>query len=156
MLKKGMIHISLRSVLAILLVLVLSLSAVSCRKSSDQKKKEKASQESSTGSKEDTQQVDEIMVEQLVDKAMKKLTLEQKIGQLFIVCTDSLDFDAETELTEAGAKQIEKYQPGGVIFFSFNLKEPKLAISTSSPLSKDSKIISNVKSTALFESLIDK
>lgn len=73
----------------------------------------------------DSDEIDDIMMEHLVDKALKNMSLEQKIGQLFIVCTDSLDFNAETKLTDKAVENLEKYQPGGVVFFSFNLKDKK-------------------------------
>ena len=58
----------------------------------------------------------------MVSDALSKMTLKEKIGQLFVVCTDSLDFNAETEVTEKMRKNLEEYKPGGVIFFSYNLK----------------------------------
>ena len=73
--------------------------------------------------KDATEEIDDILVEQLVDRAMENLSLEQKIGQLFIVCTDSLDFEAETEMTGKAAETLTTYHPGGVILFSFNLKD---------------------------------
>ena len=69
----------------------------------------------------DPEKLDDITMDALVDEALKQMTLEQKIGQLFIVCTDSLDFNAETEMTEQMETNLKKYQPGGVILFSFNL-----------------------------------
>ncbi|MBQ9155685.1 MAG: glycosyl hydrolase family 3 [Eubacterium sp.] len=112
-LKKNQIYIIL------ILLLGLCLAGTGCGR----KKKEKGSQpeEASTMAKDSTE-IDEIMMENLVDDLLEEMTLEEKIGQLFIVCTDSLDFDAETSLTDQAAERIEKYQPGGVIFFSFNLK----------------------------------
>lgn len=80
------------------------------------------SEESSTSIQDaDPENLDEITMDALVDEALKQMTLEQKIGQLFIVCTDSLDFNAETEMTDQMKMNLEKYQPGGVILFSFNL-----------------------------------
>ena len=69
----------------------------------------------------DPESLDDITMEGLVSEVLGEMTLEQKIGQLFIVSTDSLDFNAETKMTDAMKANIEKYQPGGVIFFSFNL-----------------------------------
>ena len=66
--------------------------------------------------------VDEITLDGMVSDALSKMTLKEKIGQLFVVCTDSLDFNAETEVTEKMGKNLEEYKPGGVIFFSYNLK----------------------------------
>lgn len=70
----------------------------------------------------DSTQIDDIMMSNLVADVMEDMTLEQKIGQLFIVCTDSLDFHAETEMTDTMQKNLETLQPGGIIFFSFNLE----------------------------------
>ena len=66
--------------------------------------------------------MDEITLDGMVSDALSKMTLKEKIGQLFVVCTDSLDFNAETEVTEKMRKNLEEYKPGGVIFFSYNLK----------------------------------
>lgn len=71
-----------------------------------------------------SEELDDIVIEQMVDQALEHMTLEQKIGQLFVVCTDSLDFDAETKMTDKAAETLSAYQPGGVILFSFNLKDP--------------------------------
>lgn len=69
----------------------------------------------------DPESLDDITMEGLVSAVLDQMTLEQKIGQLFIVSTDSLDFNAETKMTDQMKENIQKYQPGGVIFFSFNL-----------------------------------
>lgn len=84
-------------------------------------KKEKDKSENSTKSSED-KAVDEITLDGMVSDDLSKMTLKEKIGQLFVVCTDSLDFNAETEVTEKMRKNLEEYKPGGVIFFSYNLK----------------------------------
>ena len=84
-------------------------------------KKGKDKSENSTKSSED-KAVDEITLDGMVSDALSKMTLKEKIGQLFVVCTDSLDFNAETEVTEKMGKNLEEYKPGGVIFFSYNLK----------------------------------
>lgn len=84
--------------------------------------------ESSTSIVEaDPESLDDITMEGLVSEVLDQMTLEQKIGQLFIVSTDSLDFNAETKMTDKMKENIEKYQPGGVIFFSFNLTTKKSA-----------------------------
>lgn len=68
----------------------------------------------------DPENLDDITMEGLVSEILGQMTLEQKIGQLFIVSTDSLDFNAETNMTDKMKENIKKYQPGGVIFFSYN------------------------------------
>ncbi len=81
---------------------------------------ERKVQESTSIVNADPETLDDITMESLVAELLGNMSLEQKIGQLFIVNTDSLDFNAETAMTKKMRKNIQKYQPGGVIFFSFN------------------------------------
>lgn len=83
------------------------------------------SDESTSIKDADPETLDDITMDSLVSEVLGQMTLEQKIGQLFIVSTDSLDFNAEKKMTDKMKENIEKYQPGGVIFFSFNLKNKK-------------------------------
>ena len=69
-------------------------------------KKEKDKSENSTKSSED-KAVDEITLDGMVSDALSKMTLKEKIGQLFVICTDSLDFNAETEVTDDTAEDTE-------------------------------------------------
>lgn len=105
------------SLLLFCLVLLGMLTA--CGKVADGENSETAS----TSIKDaDPENLDDITMDALVEEAMKQMTLEQKIGQMFIVCTDSLDFNAETEITEQMKQKWDQYRPGGVILFSFNLE----------------------------------
>ena len=88
---------------------------------SSHKKKEKS--EKSTSVSKSSGELDDITLEGMVSDALSSMTLKEKIGQMFIVCTDSLDFDAETEVTEKMRQKLQEYKPGGVIFFSYNIKE---------------------------------
>lgn len=107
---------TLISLMLVVMVLTVVLAACGKKEASDQPA------EASTSIQDaDPENLDDITMDALVDEAMKQMTLEQKIGQLFIVCTDSLDFNAETEMTDEMKTNLEKYQPGGVILFSFNL-----------------------------------
>lgn len=82
--------------------------------------------EAATSVKEaNPEKLDDITMEKLVSEVMDEMTLEQKIGQLFIVNTDSLDFNAEKNITDKMKETIKEYRPGGVIFFSFNLDNRK-------------------------------
>ena len=115
-----------KSILLLFILAAAVMMMVGCGKSRSKdsgKDGKSASEESSTESAGDTGEIDDIMMEHLIEKAMNNMTLEQKIGQMFIVCTDSLDFDAETQLTGPAEETLKKYQPGGVILFSFNLKD---------------------------------
>lgn len=100
----------------VVMVLTVVLAACGKKEASDQ-----PAEASTSIQNADPENLDDITMDALVDEAMKQMTLEQKIGQLFIVCTDSLDFNAETEMTDEMKTNLEKYQPGGVILFSFNL-----------------------------------
>ena len=60
----------------------------------------------------DPESLDDITMEGLVSEALGQMTLEQKIGQLFIVSTDSLDFNAETKMTKKNAKEYRKIPAG--------------------------------------------
>lgn len=116
--KKELYSIKLISILMVILLLTVQTG---CGRASRKKEKEISPETASTRFSEETGEIDDVMMEHLLEKVMKKLTLEQKIGQMFIVCTDSLDFNAETAMTDKAAETLKKYQPGGVIFFSFNL-----------------------------------
>lgn len=95
------------------------------------KKEKKASgedrpqEESSTGAEEESSRLDEITLDGMAGDVLATMSLEEKIGQLFVVCTDSLDFSAEKKITDEMRENLEKYQPGGVILFSFNLEDPQ-------------------------------
>lgn len=111
------------ALLCICLVMMLIIVA-GCGKSDADGNGQKA--ENSTSIKEmNPEDLDEITMDALTTELMRQMTLEEKIGQLFIVNTDSLDFNAERKMTETMEENLKKYQPGGVIFFSFNLKNKK-------------------------------
>ncbi len=71
-------------------------------------------------------------VQQLLDS----MTLEQKVGQLFLVRPDSLDVsqtqeqindakaDGVTELTDDMRQMLAEYPVGGVVIFGKNLESP--------------------------------
>ena len=105
----------------IVLLLCLTLFAGILAGCGSHKKKEKS--EESTSTSKDSGELDDITLEGMVSDALSSMTLKEKIGQMFIVCTDSLDFDAETEVTKKMQQKLEEYKPGGVIFFSYNLKD---------------------------------
>lgn len=101
------------------------------------KKEKKKPEEKTSISDMNPEKIDDITMEGMVSDALSSMTLKEKIGQMFIVCTDSLDFDAETKVTEKMKKNLEEYKPGGVIFFSYNLKNRK----------QIKKMISNIQNT---------
>lgn len=113
-------HKRIRILLCCMLLVVL-LTAGGCGRALGERVK--GMEESTSILEADPESLDDITMEGLVSEALGQMTLEQKIGQLFIVSTDSLDFNAETKMTKKMRKNIEKYQPGGVIFFSFNFTD---------------------------------
>ncbi len=123
--------------LCILLCIVLTIPSVSgCHKQSS---------EVSTNAPEATTQgedlsMDDITLDGMAGDVLSTMTLEEKIGQLFIVCTDSLDFSAETSITDEMKENLARYQPGGVIFFSFNIKTPEQTKSFIDEMQKSVKI----------------
>lgn len=72
-----------------------------------------------------------------VQQLLEEMTLEQKVGQLFLVRPDSLDLsqtqdqindakaDGVTELTDAMRQTLAEYPVGGVVIFGKNLESPQ-------------------------------
>lgn len=65
-----------------------------------------------------------------VQTLLQEMTLTEKVGQLFLICPESLDpaqplTRGVTELTEAMEQTLGDYPPGGVILFSQNLENPE-------------------------------
>ena len=103
--------------LMLLLCMVICASACSREKEADKNSPETEG----TTQSDETEEMDDITLEGMAQDVLDQMTLEEKIGQLFIVCTDSLDFSAETAVTEEMKENLDRYQPGGVIFYSFNI-----------------------------------
>ena len=71
----------------IVLLLCLTLFAGILAGCGSHKKKEKS--EESTSTSKDSGELDDITLEGMVSDALSSMTLKEKIGQMFIVCTDS-------------------------------------------------------------------
>lgn len=81
-------------------------------------------QESSSQEGNSSQTVpDNVTMDVAIDEMISEMSLEEKIGQLFIVSTDSLDMDSETKLSDKMKDNLGKYHPGGIIFFGYNMKD---------------------------------
>ena len=107
-----------------LLLLCMLLPLAACGSSKKEDKKEKA--EGTTSIRDmNPENLDEITMEGIVSDLMGNMSLEEKVGQIFIVSTDNLDFDAETKMTDQMEERLKNYKPGGVVFFGFNLKGRK-------------------------------
>ena len=73
----------------------------------------------------DPESLDDITMEGIVSDIIGKMSLKEKIGQLFIISTDSLDYDGATEMTGQMRERLLKYRPGGILFFGFNIESRK-------------------------------
>ena len=104
-------------------ILLLGILLAGCSKKDEIK--EKTAEESTRLEDMKPEDIDDITMEGMVSDALAKMTLKEKIGQMFIVCTDSLDFNGETTVTKKMKQKLKEYHPGGVIFFSYNLKSRK-------------------------------
>lgn len=104
----------------IILFSLLLVLSVGCSKT---KKEESTEERKSTESSKS--EFDEITLDGMASDVLKTMSLEERIGQLFIVCTDSMDFNVETEVTDEMAENFDQYQPGGVILFSYNIDNPE-------------------------------
>lgn len=71
------------------------------------------------------------------EKILKSMTLEEKVGQLFIVRPETLDPKytkkqagntkkyAVTKINKNITKSLKKYKVGGIVMFAKNIKNPK-------------------------------
>lgn len=55
---------------------------------------------------------------------VKAMSTEEKVGQLFLVTPDQLTGTTVTAAGDTTRKAVSKYQPGGLIYFDDNLKDP--------------------------------
>lgn len=100
------------------IICILGLLCAGCSSS------KKNSEDQSTASEGSTAVVpDSVTIQGAAKELISKMTLEEKIGQLFLVSLDSLDMDSETELSDKMKENLEKYHPGGVILFSYNIED---------------------------------
>lgn len=85
------------------------------------------------------------------EKLLKTMTLEEKVGQLFIVRPETLDSKytkaqagntkkyAVTKINSNVIKRLKKYKVGGVIMFAKNIKDPDQITKLNKDLQKNSK-----------------
>ena len=81
---------------------------------------------SKENSKSDTVENKEPTVDEKVEKIVNNMTLEEKVGQIFMVAPEAVDKDggSTTVFTENIEKEIEKYNLGGYILFASNIENP--------------------------------
>lgn len=85
------------------------------------------------------------------EKILKSMTIEEKVGQLFIVRPETLDSKytkkqaantkkyAVTKINKNITKSLKKYKVGGIVMFSKNIKNPKQITKLNKELQKNSK-----------------
>lgn len=87
---------------------------------------------------------DKAVIYGMTEDILENMSLEEKIGQLFIVNFELLDkkkgnYYEFRKLTKQMKKNIEKYSPGGVIFFARNIETREQTIQFVEDLQKVSK-----------------
>lgn len=97
---------------------------------------------SKENSKSDTVENKELTVDEKVEKIVNNMTLEEKVGQIFMVAPEAVDKDggSTTVFTENIEKEIEKYNLGGYILFASNIENPTQTQELINGLKKSSKI----------------
>ena len=119
-----------------LLLLASALVMAGCRL-----EKDNSARETSTSIREmNPSNLDEITLEGMVDDILSQMSLEEKVGQMFLVSTDSLDYNAETKVTDSMRERLARYHIGGIIYFSFNIKDREQVQSFIREAGKDSRI----------------
>ena len=97
---------------------------------------------SKENSKSDTVENKEPTVDEKVEKIVNNMTLEEKVGQIFMVAPEAVDKDggSTTVFTENIEKEIEKYNLGGYILFASNIENSTQTQELKNGLKKSSKI----------------
>lgn len=97
---------------------------------------------SKENSKSDTVENKEPTVDEKVEKIVNNMTLEEKVGQIFMVAPEAVDKDggSTTVFTESIEKEIEKYNLGGYILFAANIENPTQTQELINGFKKSSKI----------------
>lgn len=92
--------------------------------------------------KSDTVENKEPTVDEKVEKIVDNMTLEEKVGQIFMVAPEAVDKDggSTTVFTENIEKEIEKYNLGGYILFASNIENPTQTQELINGFKKSSKI----------------
>lgn len=110
----------------------------------------KTYESSSEVSSEETQEEETTVMEwedamELASEYMKNMTLEEKVGQIFVVNLEQLDtrkgnFYEFRKCTKTMVKNIQKYHVGGVILFSRNIAKRNQTIKMTEGLKNADKI----------------
>lgn len=141
------------------IVLVLSLALLSgCSKISTQTTEDEeltteqtteeiannTTSEEATTEEQDPSALDEDILDEMIQNALQKMTIQEKIGQMFLVNIELLDPASPKsynyqKITDKMKKTLSEYPVGGVIFFSRNIQTRKQTKTFISRLQKVSK-----------------
>ena len=134
-----------KAVVSIFLCISLVLGMTGCGLSSDKEKKDEVTSDVTSEKKDDEKKLtkEDYMIK--ANDYLKNMTLEEKIGQLFVVNLEQLDYGKGSffewrKCTEKMKKSIKKYHPGGVILFSRNIADRKQTIKLLSDMQSSSTI----------------
>lgn len=88
---------------------------------------------------------DKAMIDGMSEDILKNMTLEEKIGQMFIVNFESLDTSNDSyfewrKLTNKMRKSLDTYHVGGVVFFSRNIDTREQTMKFITDLQNKSKV----------------
>ena len=80
-------------------------------------------------------------INEKVENILNKMTMEEKVGQLFIVDLEALDSNSNcTQFNDSIKEHIQNYNVGGVIYFSDNLISREQVIELNNDFQENSKI----------------
>lgn len=135
------IGVYMKKLMIVMGIFFLSMSLSACGKNkketmssstNEMMLEEKEEDEETLQEEEDTDEVvlDKAQIIGMADEIKRNMTLEEKIGQLFLVNFEQLDTrKGESynfqKVTATMREAIKKYKVGGVIFFSGNIDTPK-------------------------------
>ncbi|MCM1115855.1 MAG: glycoside hydrolase family 3 protein [Clostridium sp.] len=121
-------------------------------KTKTSKASKKASTSKTTAEKATASKTKSTSKKDKVSKLLSDMTLEEKVGQLFIVAPEALDESLNSSdinsiddhgyksINSAIKKTMKKYPPGGIIMFSKNIDTPKQITAFTNDLQKSSEI----------------
>lgn len=128
---------TMKKLWGMLLVSVLALNIMGCESifssGEVQVKEYEKKQTDSSGEEEKKEKMDWEEALGLAAEYYQKMTLEEKVGQLFVVNLEQLDLSKgsyyeHTKVTEQMKETLQRYPAGGVILFSRNLAKRKQTI----------------------------
>lgn len=115
----------MKKLVFLLCLISMACILISCNKD---EKREEASEETLLSTEEviEEKPIDDETIDTMLQRALSNMTLQEKIGQLFIVNLEELDEQSECKTISKGMKEkLKNYPVGGVIFFSRNIENPK-------------------------------